>query len=114
MADLAASGVTINRRWTEGGNLANKGFTVLDVTMVLSSMGTTTNAIPATAFGLTEVTEVHPRADDNAGTRSLYFLQPSLDGSEIYVYDPEVVTDANRGDAIDVSVTLRAIVKGIQ
>jgi hypothetical protein len=50
MANLAASGVTITRSYLE--KFPSTEQRVLDVSIVLSSMGTVANNIPATSFGL--------------------------------------------------------------
>ncbi len=50
MANLAASGVTITRSYLE--KFPSTEQRVLDVSIVLSSMGSATNNIPATSFGL--------------------------------------------------------------
>lgn len=50
MANLAASGVTITRSYLE--KFPSTEQRVLDVSIVLSTMGTAANNIPATSFGL--------------------------------------------------------------
>lgn len=51
MANLGTSGVTIVDSWTGGGNNGKK-FNFYKCVVVLSSMGTAANAIPASAFRL--------------------------------------------------------------
>jgi hypothetical protein len=59
MASLASSGVTILDSWTEGGNNGKK-LNVYKCSVVLSSMGTVANGIPATAFRLSTIERVSP------------------------------------------------------
>lgn len=54
MANLAASGVTVNSQWNEGG-LNGKRRSGRNVTLVITSMGTATNNIPAAVLGLSKI-----------------------------------------------------------
>jgi len=110
MADLLATAVTFNRSWTEGG-VQGSGKDVLchDVTLVLTGQGSTTNKIAASVLRLSviEQTTGFRRSD----TRCI-LAAPSYNGSALVLYDVEVVADADRADPIDVTDTIRGVVKG--
>lgn len=103
MADLDSTGVTVVRSWTEGG-LAQKDRVCKLVQVVLSSMGTAANTVPATAFGLTVIEETTPavKSDDDVVVPT----SPSYDGSVIFF-----IEDAGQ-DPADFTGTFQFIVKG--
>ena len=111
MADLAASAVTLVSGWQEGDRSGKYRQKVLDVQVTLATMGSTTNTIPASAFGLTYIREVLASADESTPYGQIQFI-PSYDGTLIYAIDLEQATDANRGDPTDVSGNWRFVVKG--
>lgn len=103
MSDIDSSAVTANRSWTDGG-LAQKDRHCIAATVVLTGQGTTTNKIPATAFGLSVIEEVSPfiASDDGTG----YFATPSYDGTNILLFE-----DASDAPA-DETGTFKTVVKG--
>lgn len=103
MANLASSGVTLLRAWTEGG-LALKDRSVLRVSMVLSTMGTATNTIPATAFGLSVIEEVSSLVQDD--DTDIIVAGPSNDGSLI------LLKAAGTNSPADFSGTYEATIRG--
>lgn len=109
MANLAASGVTINKSFPiadRTGKLVGK---VMDLTLVLSTMGSATNKITAAVLGFTEIWAVRSaRRDGNTHISVL----PSYDGTELYVFAMENATDATRVNPVDISDTIRVIVEG--
>ena len=110
MASLAASAVTINSAWTEAG-ITGKRLKVLDVDLVLTGQGGTTNTIPASALGLTGIVECSPAVvSDNS---KVYPACPNYAGDAILLTDPTNATDGNRANPADVTgVTVNLIVKG--
>ena len=110
MADLAKSAVVIRDSWWEGGAPLTKKTKVLKCTVTTASMGTTTNKLLATAFGLTEIRETTPwQKDDNTiGTMAI----PSYDGSMVLLYDLSNATDATRDAPVDLTGVFRCIIKG--
>lgn len=106
MSALAASGVTINEVWKEGGTSSRK-YKTLDVTLVLSSQGGVTNNIPASLFGLTKlVRSTIFRDTDNKG----YLTTPSYsDTTSLLVF-----TNGSANAAGDISATVRGIVSGLE
>ncbi|PCJ80636.1 MAG: hypothetical protein COA57_14865 [Flavobacteriales bacterium] len=111
MADLAASAVTVIRNWLTGG-IANKDQWAAQVSCALVAMGSATNKIPATAFGLTRIEQVSGLAWDETNSRA-YGL--TTDGTNVYVINLEGATDADRGNAVDHTTTvLTFTIKGYQ
>lgn len=78
MANLAKTGVVVSDNYNTGGNNGKK-FSAYEVTATLSSMGTATNKILASAFGLTKVKGASPatKSDDSV----VLVLSPSIDGT---------------------------------
>lgn len=109
MAALTQSGVTINDSWVEA--TSGPCFKCIDATLVLSSQGGLTNNIPAALFGLSKVREC-TSARDSAGSL-LILAAPSYDGAYVCVYQMTNATDATRTTPVDVSLTIRLIVKGV-
>lgn len=110
MADLAASAVTIERAWTEGG-VSGKEVAVRQVTLVLTAQGTLTNKIPAAVLSLSKIEQASGfQADDNS---AMYPAAPSYDGANLLLYDMSNATDATRDAPADITDTLRGVVKGL-
>ena len=103
MANLASSGVTINRSWTEGG-VTGKEVSCRQVTLVLTGQGTTTNTIPASVLSLTKIEQAsHFVKSDNT---VIYHATPSYDGSVLLLSVVAADTPA------DITATIRGVVKG--
>lgn len=109
MADLASSAVTILKSWTEGGTNGRQ-YSCRRVKLVLTGQGTTTNAIPASVLLLTTILECSNFITSDDGF--IYLASPSVDGSELYLADMSVATDAVRDVPVDVTATLYGVVKG--
>jgi hypothetical protein len=91
MASLASTGVTVLDSWTEGKTNGRKR-TVKRCQIVLSSMGGTTNTIPATAFGLSRIDRCsNLTLSTNASVR---VASPSYDGSLILVVAAQETSSA--------------------
>jgi hypothetical protein len=109
MADLAASAVTIERSWTEGGT---NGLEVScrQVTLVLTGQGGTTNKIPASVLALTKIEQssVFVKSDDT----KVYPATPDYAGANLLLNDLTQATDANRALPADITATVRGVVKG--
>jgi hypothetical protein len=103
MGNLAASAVTIEEIWSEGG-LSGKRTTCQKVKLVLTGQGTGTNKILATVLGLTKIDSASPFAAD--GDDHIYVASPSYDGS--YLQLKASATDA----LADITDTVRGIVRG--
>lgn len=110
MAALTSSGVTFNDVWYTGDTGPN--MKCCDVTLVLSSQGGLTNNIPCTLFGMARVREVS-NASDSAGSL-LIIGAPSYDRTKVCIYQMTNATDATRTTPVDVSLTIRLIVKGVE
>ena len=109
MADLAATAVTIERAWTEGG-ISGKEVSCRQVTLVLTAQGGATNKIPASVLSLTKIEQVSNFiTSDNA---SVYIGAVAYDGSFVALANLAQATDANRDDPADVTATIRGVVKG--
>lgn len=102
MAALTSSGVTIVTSWTEG-DVTGKRYTVMQVKIVLSTNGSETNPIPATAFGLETIIDASPFVlSDNSNVR---IACPDYTGANLLI--------TSTGSPTDVSGTYQGIVKGI-
>jgi len=82
MANLTSSGVTVVDNYEEGGS-NGKRFSVFELTLVLSSMGTTTNKIQASVLGLTTIVRSTPAVDSN--NAAVYPTAPSYDGTLLLI-----------------------------
>lgn len=102
MANLASSGVTTTDSWVEA--YAGKKVRARKVTVVLSSMGSATNTIPAAAFGLSTILECTPlvKSDDSV----VVVAHPSYSGAII------LLKAAGTNAPADYSGTFRCIVRG--
>lgn len=108
MADLAASAVTIERAWTEGGT-AGKLVSCREVTLVLTAQGTEANKILASVLELTKIEQAH---GFRTSANKLIVASPSYDGSQLLLFDVQNATDASRDDPADFTATIRGVVKG--
>jgi hypothetical protein len=109
MAALTSSGVTFNRIWYEGDRNSREVQKCVDVTLVLSTQGGATNNIPASILGLSLIYE----GGIAVSSAELVFLTgPSYAQTLLQVYNIEVSTDANRADPVDITGTIRVIVRG--
>jgi hypothetical protein len=111
MATLAASAVTVNRSWYEGDRAGERARQQLckDVTLELTGHGGTTNTITAAVLGLTAIYEAFPAV---GSTELIYVAAPSYARTCLNLYDIETATDGDRADPIDVTDTVRLVVKG--
>lgn len=108
MADLAASAVSRQRVWVEGdrsGKLVQK---CVDAILTLTAQGTTTNKITAAVLGLSKIYEAQAITDGN----TLLIARPSYDGTNLLLFDVSGATDATRDDPVDITDTIRVIVRG--
>lgn len=110
MADLAASAVTILDKWVIPGPYG-KQLVALRAKATLLTMGSTTNKVPASVFGLTRVVMVQV-AESTATAENRYIATPSQDGVNILFSDLETVSDVDRGAAADNSGTFNFFMFG--
>lgn len=107
MASLAASNVTVNEVFKQGGTSGRK-FKVMDVTLALNTVnsGGLTNTIPASIFGMTRIT-----AARNFRTSASVQVQacPSYDGTLLTFCTAETA-----GTPADQSTALRGIIEGLE
>lgn len=104
MANLAASAVTIERAWTEGGT-TGKELSCRQVTLVLTGQGDATDKILATVLSLTKIEQAGSfvKSDNTV----VYKACPSYDGSML------LLTLAAAADTpAAVTSTIRGVVKG--
>jgi len=110
MATLAASAVTVRDSWWEGGAPLTKKTKVKSLTLVLTGHGGATNTILATTLGFTTIREVTlVQTDDDS---AVYLGAPSYDGTKLFLYDMSNATDATRDAPVDITDTVRCLVKG--
>lgn len=102
MANLAASGVTFVDTWQEA--YAGKFLKARKVTMVLSSMGTVTNNIPASVLGLNTIIECSPLIND--GNDLVIVASPNYDGTLL------LLKAAGTNAPADYTDTFRCVVRG--
>jgi hypothetical protein len=109
MGALAASAVTVYKAWTEAGT-NGRLLSARVLTIVLSSQGGATNTVGAAALGFSYIvsSSVAQKSDDSV----VYLTSPSYDGTKLFVYDMNVTTDADRSKPVDISATVRVLVKG--
>lgn len=105
---------TLVRSWSLGDRTGKQVGSVKYLTITISSQGGATNTIGATALGFVagQIYDVVPvNFTDAAGptNRSIFAW---TDGTYIYLGDPQVGTDADRGDALDMSGTLTLKITG--
>lgn len=79
MADLEASDVTIVNGWPV--NQGSRVVALREFSLVLDTMGTAANAIPASVLGFSKIISAEPGIlDTNAG---IIVAAPSLDGTKL-------------------------------
>lgn len=109
MAALTSAGVTIND-YTYGGARVGSRRKVVDVTLVLSSQGGLTNNIPASLFGLTQITRAFSFRDTSSVAVTFGpNLSSTLNGTLLVAYAVET-----NGSPADISATVRGYVEGIE
>lgn len=114
---------TVNRVYERGDRFGHYIETVKDITISISSQGGTTNTIGAAALGfqtngITGV-RVISFTDGSSQNRAIFAwpvasLTTAAGGNTIALGDPQVVTDADRGEPLDMTGTLRMEVSGYQ
>lgn len=114
MADLTTSDFTVTDTWYEGDKTGKEKLMVKVVTITTGTAGSTTNAIPASVFGMSEIYSVEIKGVSNADPGQ-YSFQPDYAGENIIAINHEQATDANRGDPADVAFATfntKLIIKG--
>lgn len=115
MATLAATSVTINRAWNEGGP-SGRDLSCRLVTIVTDGSpgnGSATNLIPATALALTTIEQAGTFL--NTTDTDIVLATPDSTGANLFLYNMNNATDATRSDPVDfISKTLKGVVKGYQ
>lgn len=105
MANLASSGVSVQDSWhvPQVGTPARK-FKAVRAIITLSTMGSASNKILATAFGLSRIVDCTgiTKSDDT----TVYSCVPSYDGSYVIVKNHGAVTP------LDISGTFSIVVTG--
>jgi hypothetical protein len=91
MASLTSSLVTVVKRWTEGGTNGRMRTVVL-ARIAATSMGGTTNTIPASAFGLASIERCTNavKSDDSV----IRVCAPSYDRSKVLVVAAQETSSA--------------------
>lgn len=115
MADLAATAVVVNNVWKEGGTISRR-FLVKDVTLTLTGQGGTTNQIPASLFGMSEIVDVRGA---RTSADALVVASPDYTGDNILLGPTslEATGDAETlpiGTAADFTGTVRLVVVGYE
>jgi len=110
MSAVAASAVTINEVWYTADT--GRQLKCVDATVVLSSQGDLTDYIGASLFGMSRIRDSSVGVDSVGSL--LYPTAPSYDRTKLAVYNTETATDANRADPVNISATIRVIVKGTE
>jgi hypothetical protein len=114
MADLTRSNYTILDSWDEGDATGKQKLKVLVVNITSGTAGGTTNAIPASVFGLSEIYSVQVKGVDNVDPGAYTYI-PDYAGENLLAINLEQGTDANRGDPADVAFATfptKLIIKG--
>jgi hypothetical protein len=118
MANLATTDVTVIRKWTvPSTSFLNSGefgkdLMYVQATFTATTMGSLTNKLLATAFGLTTIVGCSNGVDSAASL--LYIAAPSYDGTMIVIGDVVNATDGTRSAPVDISKTLRITVWGFK
>lgn len=110
MADLASSAVTILRSAVEEEDTGHEVKSLM-AKVTIASMGTATNKILATAFGLTTIYSATPfvKSDDTL----VYVVAPAADGSFLLLVDGDNATAANQTAPADKSGTFYTTIRGV-
>jgi hypothetical protein len=102
MADLATTNFTVDETWYEGDKTGKERVLCKRVDITTGTAGGTSNQIPASVFGMSEIYEVSQRGQSNADAGN-YLFMPDYAGENIIAINLEQSTDANRGDPADVA-----------
>lgn len=102
---------TVNRKWEVADRYGKFIGFAKDLSISLSSQGGGTNTIGKAALGYSSIEEVQCVLFTD-GSDVKRFVGLFTDGTNVYVADPQVATDADRGKAADVTGTLRFIIVG--
>lgn len=110
MADLATSGVVVDK--VSSITLSN-GIVLWrkECTVTLASMGSTTNRILATAFGLSAISSTSNWISNDATPRVVPAVF-NYDRSLILLANLAEAVDANRTNGTDLSGTFRCMIEG--
>lgn len=112
MPSATTANVTVDRSWTETGITGKQRIGIL-CRVGGGTFGGTTNTIPASAFGLSniEMCSGVVAVDDIASGSGVvcYLAVPGADGSVIYLINIEQATDANRSLPADVDLSSNTI-----
>ena len=110
MATLAASAVTIERSWTEGG-ITGKDLSCRLVTLVLTGQGIlATDTITASVLGLSKIEQASTFIDSTSDI--IYPATPSYAGTVLLLANLANATDATRTAPAAITATVRGVVKG--
>lgn len=102
---------TITRWWYVGDRNGKQVEVSKDLSLSPSTQGGATNTIGKAALGFTSIYSVRLLnfTDGSAQNRAIYVW---TDGTNIYLGDPQVSTDADRGEPLDMSGTLAIRITG--
>ncbi len=104
---------TINLAYTQGDRHGKTVGYVKNVTISISSQGGATNSITAASLGFaaSSLYNVIPvnYTDGSAQNRAIFAW---TDGNKVLLGDPQVTTDADRGEPLDMTGTLTIEVTG--
>lgn len=114
MAAVASSDVTLVRQHEGGDRFGRLIERVKTYDVVFSANGGTANDVPASLFGLTTIYWVEViRAVDGSSALSWVAAVVETDGEGLLLCDPEVATDAARGNPTNYTGTVRLRVAGM-
>jgi hypothetical protein len=109
----AYSGTPAIVRWWEVGDRYQKRQEISkDLTITISSQGGATNTIGKTALGFTTINTVQLINFTDSGPQNRGIILWT-DGTNVYLGDPQVSTDADRCEPIDLSGTLTFRITGL-
>ena len=102
---------TVVRWWEKGDRFGKRVEVSKDLTVTLASQGGATNTLGKVALGFSTIYSAFclKFVDGGAVVRALILF---TDGTNVYVADPQVSTDADRGKAADVTGDLTFRVTG--
>lgn len=103
---------TVNRSWEVGDRFGARREVSKDLTLTISSQGGTSNTIGDTALGFSVIYSVHLLnfTDGSSQNRGILVW---TDGTNVLLGDPQVSTDADRCEPIDLTGTLDIRVTGL-
>lgn len=102
---------TLLRKFERGDRFGKFVEFVKDLSITLSSQGSTASPIPASALGFSSIYSVQFVNFVNGSSDSVALIV-FTDGTNVYTADPTTSTDADRGDPTDVTGTLTIRVSG--